>query len=237
MCPWLLPSSGRPELCQEAIDACTKTKMSTTGFVVIDTKRGDYPDLKVPPNWTIMRSSLYMAETMDLIYKLEPFADFYGLLADDTHPRTDYWDTTLIEMAKPFYLVSCHDGWMSHDPVMRLYSLFGAMVWGGKLVRAVGSWSLIGTHQSGVDDAWVHLICKLLAPLKLNRFCDTVTVEHLQWKTGKRKNDDSDTNTMVEGKEIVKEPFKSDLQKFEQWKTSEDVIKATNNVIGMLLHE
>jgi hypothetical protein len=232
--PWVLASRGRQKMCQAVIDACTETDMTTPAYLFVDARVDEYAGLEAPENWKVIRidTEHHVWDCFNLVYQLEPHAEWYGLLTDDIKPITPNWDTTLIQLVKPFYLVDCHDGWLANDPMIALYSLCGnCFVWGGDLVRAVGWWGVPGIHSGvGQDDAWVHLICKKLADLRLRRLVKTVLVEHHQYKNDKRAFDESDSHTR-DGINF----YERDWALFEKWKQNdEEVMKIADRVRKMV---
>lgn len=218
--PWVLPSRGRQKMCQAVIDACTETNMTTPAYLFIDARVDEYAGLEAPDNWKVIRldTDHHVWDCHKLVYQLEPNAEWYGALSDDIKPITPNWDKILIQLAKPFYLVDCHDGWLANDPMIALYSLCGnCFVWGGELIRTVGWWGVPGIHSGvGQDDAWVHLICKKLSDLFLRRLVKTVLIEHHQYKNFKREMDEIDT--------LIRDSVdygKRDWALFEEWRSND----------------
>lgn len=221
-------------MCQAVIDACTETNMTTPAYLFIDARVDEYSGLEAPDNWKVIRldTEHYPWDCHRLVYQLEPHAEWYGVLSDDIKPITPNWDKILTDLAKPFYLVDCHDGWLADDPGIALYSLCGnCFVWGGELIRTVGWWGAPGIHSGvGQDDVWVHLICKKLADLWLRRLVKTVLVEHHQYKNKKREFDDSDSHTRAGVDYYVR-----DFAIFEEWKKNDaEVNKIADRVRKMV---
>lgn len=63
------------------------------------------------------------------------------------------------------------------------------MCWGGELVRTVGWWALPGVKQAGIDTAWTAIV----QPLGLARYTPQVICEHMNYRTGKRPLDETDS--------------------------------------------
>ena len=223
-------------MCQSVIDACTETNMTTPVYLFIDARVDEYHGLEAPDNWKVIRldTDHYPWDCHKLVYQLEPNAEWYGALSDDIKPVTPNWDKLLIHLAKPFYLVDCHDGWLANDPLIALYSLCGnCFVWGGELTRAVGWWGVPGIHSGvGQDDVWVHLICKKLADLKLRRLATTVLVEHHQYKNKKREFDESDSHTR-DGVDY----YERDFGLFDAWKKNDEEVNKIADRVRKMVEE
>lgn len=187
---WLLPTRGRAKLCQEFLDACVKTGMSTPGIIVIDNRIDSYPDLKVPPNWAATRLPLDMGDCCRLVFDLFPKAKFYGWVADDLLPVSPEWDIKLIEAAGDWYVSDCNDvGYICEIDTRVENSLCGAFCYGGEFFRALGWWVPPGLRQAGIDDVHTH-ICVRTLPLR--HHLHDVYVEHRNYRTLKRVKDETD---------------------------------------------
>ena len=187
---WLLSTKGRPELCQEVLDACSESGMTSQGLVYVD---GDsYPDLQLPSNWEKVEGPEWggIAAGMNIVMERHPSASAYGWLADDTFPRTSGWDRRVEQAAGDWRLAYCNDaGYIQHlTDVMTGRDLTSGLCWGGELVRAVGWWTLPGVYCAGIDTAWVEIV----QPLGLWAYLDDVVVEHKNYRTGKREYDEID---------------------------------------------
>jgi hypothetical protein len=190
---WLLSTKGRPEQCQEVLDACTDTGMTSAGIVYIDEDTGQYDNLRLPDNWTVHREPAWgsLQASMSWCYQQYPDASQFGWLADDTYPRTPAWDVQLEDAAGDWCLSYANDLWLSQQNTNAVVSgddLTSGLCWGGELVRTVGWWALPGVRQAGIDTAWVS-ICSSLGLL---RYRQHLVVEHKNWRTGKRDRDDID---------------------------------------------
>lgn len=207
---WLLPTRGRPELCQQVLDACIITGMSTPGCILVDTRDERYPNLRHGDNWFITEQPLDMAEAMEWCFHTFPEEKFYGWMSDDLVPRTSRWDQQLVHAADRWFMTHCNDLHLSLHHNIMIGVLSGAMCWGGELVREVGWWALPGVKQGGIDDAWVHLFGRLFG---LKRYLDDVVVEHITYLNAKRPRDKTDNRTR-EGIAYIEQ----DLQLYHQWK-------------------
>ena len=193
---WLLSTRGRPKEAQETIDACMDAGMTSRGVVYVDETVRMYRNLKLPKNWTAHPEPKWrsLQGSMSWCFETYPDATQYGWLADDTRPRTRGWDKRLERLAGDWRLVYCRDLWMSENAGMREQlrngrDLSSGLCWGGNLVRTVGWWALPGVKQAGIDTAWTEIV----RPFNLHRYAHSITVEHLNWRTKKRKYDDVDS--------------------------------------------
>ncbi len=192
---WLLSTRRRPELAQEAIDACMDAGMTSPGVVYVDEDNGSYDKLRLPKNWSIHREPewLSLQGSMQWCFNKYPDATQYGWLADDTHPRTHGWDKMLEAEADGWRLSYANDLWFSDNPgeveqLEKGNNLSSGLCWGGDLVRAVGWWALPGVIQAGIDMAWLDIV----RPFGLHRYRPDIVVEHLNWRTKKRPYDETD---------------------------------------------
>ena len=194
---WLLSTRGRPKMCQEVLDACEQSGMTSPGVVYVDETVDEYQDIRLPENWTIHYSPEWgsLAASLQWCFERYPDAKSYGWLADDTLPRTPGWDKLVEEAAGDWKLAYCWDDWLCLDQV-EIYAIeqcsniTSGLCWGGELVRTVGRWSIPpGVVQAGIDTAWTELV----RPLGLFEFLPDVLVEHQNWRTAKRPLDPTDS--------------------------------------------
>ena len=149
---WILPSRSRPHNIARLLRAYIETGASTSVWLRID---DDDPVVKAYSanhrNWsvTIGRrkpiSDIY-AEAFDRFKN----ASFFGFLADDVVPKTDKWDTRLIEVASSDGM-ACPSG--GHED----YSGAPHFVLGGDLVREVGWLALPGLDRLYIDTVWQNI--------------------------------------------------------------------------------
>lgn len=166
--------------------------MTSPGVVYVDETVKDYQDIRLPANWTIHYEPEWgsLQASMSWCFQQYPEATHYGWLADDVRPRSMGWDASLEAMAGEWCLSYARDLWLSENP-SRLAeledgtNLSSGLCWGGELVRTVGWWALPGVRQAFIDVAW----CRIIEPLSLQRYAGHVTVEHLNYRTGKRPMD------------------------------------------------
>lgn len=226
---WLLPSRGRRDACQDALDACAATGMSSPLVVIVDSRVDDYCGLRVPGNVVaVLRKPWDLAECSRWLSEAYPDEACYGWLADDLRPRTFGWDAALERACKPLRFSHCYDGWMALDSGTRKRSLCGAFCWDGDLVRTVGwfapTW---GVHHDGrrlpmqgcIDDCWTWMFPDRMA------FVADHLVEHWNYRTGRRAQDQTDDHSRGGDDYIAR-----DVQLFEQWRRSQESDDTINRV-------
>jgi len=220
---WLLSTRGRPEACQEVLDACEATGMTSPGLVYVDETVEEYADLRLPPNWTMHLEREWGSIAASMRYCLEQYPDAsqYGWLADDNIPRTSGWDVALERAAGNWYISCARDLWVSelgwHHPTGGPCFTSG-LCWGGELIRTVGWWALPGVYQGGIDGAWNDLA----GMLGLTRYLPHVIIEHRTWKLGKRAQDETD-EWVKQGMTYIA----TDLVHYNEWcRTSRKLVKS-----------
>lgn len=225
---WLLSTKGRPAECQDTLDACVESGMTSPGCVYVDETVDDYQDIKLPRNWTIHYARQWgsLQASLQWCLKRYPDATAYGWLADDVRPRTPGWDTLLEREAGDWCLSYARDLWLSEAENTRLEleegsNISSGLCWGGKLVRAVGWWALPGVRQAFIDVAW----CRIVQPLNLARYTPDVTVEHLNYRTGKRERDAVDDWTR-KGVDYIQ----ADIDTGYAWLSSEDFVDTIRRI-------
>ena len=221
---WLLPTRGRPALCQDTLDACVATRMTSAGVILADpTERRQYDRLKVPKNWELVKKRLDLQPCKHWFLRKYPNLPFYGLLFDDLIPLTRHWDKRYEEAAGDWYMIGCEDDYLSSRVgVHGMPTDFtGAFGWGGKLVRTVGWWGFPGVRQAGNDNAWL-LIAENAG---VRRHLKDVFMEHRNWRTGKRPCDDTD-NWVRDGVRYID----ADFQVFNEWRSRGAFIEIADRI-------
>jgi len=187
--------------------------MTSHGLVYVDGTVNEYENIRLPANWVMHREPEWGSIAASMRYCLQQYPDAsqYGWLADDNIPKTPRWDKTLEAGARDWYISCARDLWISetgwrHPTGGSCFT--SGLCWGGKLIRAVGWWSLPGVRQGGIDGAWNDLagLCGL------TRYTPRVVVEHLTWKLGKREKDETD-NWVKDGQTYIA----NDLALYEEW--------------------
>lgn len=209
--------------------------MTSPGILLIDTRAGSYPDIRLPYNWRAIRLPLDMAVACEMVFQMLPNEDHYGWLADDLRPRTQDVDKKMEAATRGWRLVDCHDLYLAEQESLRAGSLCGAFVWGGKLVRAVGYWAIPGIQQAGMDDSWVDLAAKN-QPLRY--WMSDVVVEHLQYRNDKREKDETD-NWERNGEAYIERDF----ARLAVWRNNGELqqacgrIQAAMEAEGVTIHD
>jgi len=126
--------------------------MSMPGLIVVDgtdPDAGDYSQVTLPPNWTlrVAKERGEVGGRMEELFRTYPTAKFYSIVNDDVVPETPHWDTELAAAA---------GDWNVAYPWDMLTGMGTQFLVGGKLVRAVGSFSL-GFIHTMVDRAWMDI--------------------------------------------------------------------------------
>jgi hypothetical protein len=202
------------------LDSCMTAGMTSPGVVYVDETVDEYRNLRLPKNWTIHHEPVWgsLQASMQWAFQRFPDATQYGWLADDNHPRTPGWDKQLEAAAGDWNLAYANDGWNSlsgngEELFRNGHDLSSGLCWGGKLVRTVGWWALPGVRQAGIDTAWTEIV----RPLNLHRYLPDVTVEHWNWRSGKRPFDQGD-DWVRDGVDYIS----ADIATRNQWVASED---------------
>lgn len=194
---WILTTRGRPAMCQEVLDACESTGMTTPGLVYVDGPVNDeidiaYLNLRLPKNWTVHYSSVHtnIGEAMRWFQKEYPDLPWYGWMADDCPPRSSGWDLELIKAAGKDCISYPNDDWQQgkkdRDGTPHVTSI---ICLGGEFVRALPCWVLSGMVQMYIDDYWE----SVAVPANRMRYQEHVFCEHRHFANGKRPRDATDT--------------------------------------------
>lgn len=227
---WLLTTCWRPSGCQDTLDACEQTGMTSPGVVWVDKHPGAhrYRNLRLPDNWTLEYAPEWgsIAGGMRWVLGRHPNLDQYGWLSDDVRPRTEGWDTKLEQAAGRTGTSCARDLWLSEDEGSRAALISGwdfssGLCWAGDLIRAVGWWALPGTRQAGIDTAWTAIVGRLRRATYLH----DVIVEHHNWRTGRRQQDRADS-WVHDGVNYVEE----DCRLRDAWISSQDYIDTLDRV-------
>src|SRR5581483_5622720 len=151
---WVLPTYGRPERCQAALDSIAACGGSSRGIVVIDGDSSEgYWQLRLPENWhsELLPTNVGVCEALNTIFRAYPNEPWYGFISDDSIVRTRGFEAPLVTAAGRTGFANSADGWQAHK------RMHGAVVFGGDLLRALGWWAPPGLRHSFVDDAWEFL--------------------------------------------------------------------------------
>ena len=151
---WVLATRSRIANCKRFIDAWNETKASSQVYVRLDSCDPDLTgmlQLPWPSSFSInvgVRARL--GEAMQEMFSKFPTEQWYGMLADDLIPRTEYWDQKLIMAAGNSEISYADD---LHEKEMRICH----PCVGGELVRFVGFFGLPVVKHFGTDTFWEEL--------------------------------------------------------------------------------
>jgi hypothetical protein len=169
---WILPSRGRPQNVIRLIEAFNRTGATTPVWLRLD---DDDPQPEFHGgNWIINTGPrLPLSEIYAEAYRKYPDLPWYGFIADDVVPKTNGWDTALIEAAGENGMAVPGGG---HDPEGAPH-----FVLGGDLVREIGWLSLPGLDRLYIDTVW-QLICERRGVMVRR---NDVVLEHRHFSNGK----------------------------------------------------
>jgi hypothetical protein len=176
---WILASRGRPENIMAFIKAWIDTKAKSKVYLRLDTcdeMLTKYTTLDYPKEFNVVvgpRARLVAASNE--MFSLHPNEDWYGLLADDLRPKTEYWDQILISEAGRKYVAGAND--LTPKPLNLCHPVVG-----GDLVRKVGWFGFPYTTHFCIELPWKHLTMANKAFLK---YVPDVVVEHAHYRYGK----------------------------------------------------
>lgn len=148
---WIFATRSRPENCKRFISAWIKTKSSTSVYVRLDDDDPYLEDLtkiEWPAEFEIIigpREGLRAA--LNEGYNKYPDKPWYGLLADDLIPKTDFWDQLLVKKAGLKAISYPND--LGGKPKLPTHPVVG-----GDLVRAVGWFGFPNANHLYLDNAW-----------------------------------------------------------------------------------
>lgn len=152
---WVMPTLNRPQQCAEVLRRIKESGCTSRGILVNNGEYYDWPMSDVMPRgWGVRyeEENLGCIGTLNKVFKLYPNEPWYGFIADDEFllPESPHdWDQRLIAAAGDWKIAHGHENWNNGKRCQ------GYVVWGGKLVRAVGYWALPTTwHWFGLDSHW-----------------------------------------------------------------------------------
>lgn len=170
---WLLASRGRPASIQRFIDAWYKTHASTPVYLrldLCDPTIEEYKKLKYPKEFiVVIDSRARLGAAMTEILRVYPNEPWYGLLADDLNPISEFWDTQLIEAAGSNYISQAND--LSPKPKNYCHPCIG-----GNLVRKAGFFGFPLTTHYCLEVVWKDLVKR---DSRFGRYLPNVVVENL----------------------------------------------------------
>lgn len=165
---WFLPTRGRPQECQQLIEAMKAANDIPPVAVWIDGDDG-YADVPWPSHWSIHHSPerVEMTAALNGLYALYPDQPFYGFFGDHFRPLTE-WSKPLEAAAGDWLMAWPSDG-ISSDKQPA-----GAPTFGGKLIKALGWICLPTTVHVCTDRVWWFLwkdlgICRHVETARFTR--------------------------------------------------------------------
>jgi hypothetical protein len=152
---FFLITRNRIGAARQTVEHCEATGMTAPAVAVND--GGDELVLIEPDNWSTWNLEPHreLAQTMNHCFDTSPDRPYYGFLTDGCRPVTQGWDQTLIEAAGDWGIAWGDDGWKHGHRVA------GGVVFGGKLLRAIGYWVPRTLIHWFVDDYWELLVKEL----------------------------------------------------------------------------
>lgn len=199
---WAFATRSRVGNCQRFINTWIKTKASSPVYLRLDK---DDPDLEQllalpwPSEFLItVGPRARISKCMQEMFEKFPTEPWYGVLADDLIPRTDYWDQKLISAAGTNDISYADD---IHEKAIRICH----PCVGGDLVRAVGFFGLPVVQHFGTDTVWENIHHHF----NRNNKQHDVIVEHAHFNFGQAQLD----QTYQESQAIRY----SDKQAYKQW--------------------
>lgn len=174
---WILPTYNRPHLLRDTLKLFAFAE--TKGLILVN--GCDTPEYREsvrykPDGWKVesLPENLGVAGAMQYAFEKYPNEPWYGWLADDLIPKTEGWDTKLVEALNDKTLIaSASNNW--HKP-----NRFQTGIVSGDLAREVGFLHLPGTWGCYSDDFWE----RLGTELGIWKSFDDVVVETLNPRKG-----------------------------------------------------
>lgn len=223
---WLLPSKNRPDQCREALEAFKKFGC-TPGVLWVDGDPKGYDKIILPDGWVIKHGSGGIGEACKWQYRVFPDREWYGWMADDMRPETIEFDLKLIYECRGVHFVFCNGG----DHKSPKYApakgdvpdtIPSVMMWGGKLLEAVGWYFPPWLTRTCADEAWKHLAKAAGVAV----YKHDVIVRHLHWLSGGRDMDGVDMEAWNSST--------PDRKRLSSWMNSDefdqDVLRITNTL-------
>lgn len=197
---WLVPSKGRPQLCQRLFDAA---KFQEPGILILNTDdEMHYRQVLVPKGWRrIVTPPTFLSDALNRGLRHAPNEPWYGILNDDHLPKTEGWERAVIDAAGSQGLAWPHDNYAKR---------ISSHVKGGELVRLLGWFVCPKIKHFWLDDV-DELIAKELGDKA--RFLPEVMVSHEHVNAGRMKVD----RTYLERPNNKADKAAFDLWKQEDW--------------------
>jgi len=204
---WILASRGRPRSLQRFIDCWIITKASTPVYVRLDNcdpEIEEYKQIVFPPEFIIVIDSrARLGRAMNEMFEKYPDEKFYGLLADDLIPQTEFWDRLLVDAAEHNKISQAND--LTRNPKICMHPCIG-----GDLVRAAGFFGFPLNVHYCLEVVWKEVTKQFKRTL---RYLPEVIVENAHPDYGKAEID----QTYIEAN-LVKD---QDIRNWNDWFSTE----------------
>ena len=162
---FLLPTRGRIKHLRRFLAAAREMGSSLPGLVIVN--RDDYDANSAaynqaitlaPMGWTIRQvdADCY-GQAIRAVWDDVKDRDWIGLVSDDLVPCSGNWDSELLKRINGWNVVSSNDGWQATTGNITVDRLHGAIMWSGKLARAVGWIFPGGLRHIFHDSVWEQL--------------------------------------------------------------------------------
>jgi len=203
---WILPTRSRPNSCERFINSWNNTKSSTAVLVRLDEcdpELDNIISLQWPSNFIIKIGKREgVAKATNELFLEYMQEGWYGFLADDFVPKTDYWDLKLANAASNKFISYPNDMAVRDDlPTLPCV--------GGDLIREIGYFGFPFSYHYYVDTVY-QFIGEHLKNIKR---LDDVIVEHMHYEFGKSNLD----SVYLESNE----KFRQDRSVWKKWISNE----------------
>lgn len=176
--PWVLPTYDRPDRCRNTLDSINSAGCTTPGVVIVQgtDRRAEYARLEqfLPAKWRMVfgQTNIGVCAALNRFFSAYPSEPWYGVICDDELIGTPGWDSELVNAAGRWSISNANDGWQAEQ---RIHTF---AVYGGELLRALGTWAAPACwHCFGLDVLWELLDSEF----GLRKFCRHIISEHRHW--------------------------------------------------------
>jgi len=189
---WIFATRNRVENCKRFINLWIKTKANSPVYLRLDECDPTLEEMKSLP-WPkefLMNIGprVRLAGSMNEMFVKFPNESFYGLLADDLIPETDFWDKRLIDAAGSSNISCANEVYEKRKRICHPCI-------GGELVRHIGFFAIPGLLHFYTDTLWEDLHWEFD---KYNRQ-DNVILAHAHFRFEQAKQD----QTYIESQSII----------------------------------
>lgn len=178
----ILPTRNRPEGLKRFAEHYRKTCSTETVVVVYELEFWDnYASVleNLPTNWwCIISDGGSIGAALNTAFEQFPNESVYGVVCDDTIPRTEHWDKELTAAA-------LEHGFAWPNDLHQRSNFACHFFINGDTVRNVGFIAHPKLKHYGIDNFWFHL------HHNHRKYLDHVILEHTNLVTGKAQMDDT----------------------------------------------